>query len=132
MEKMFKKEDRLPALEVMFDAMISGEMRIFHKTINEIRKKGVSEEYIERLEKSYEEYVRTASEVFRRYGEKFSIKLVREKIPQNLWTKMQKAILDDPEIRAHNMKILSRPWNDAQKKDFQKMVERKKKQADIM
>src|SRR3989338_4848545 len=71
MEKMFKKEDRLPALEVMFDAMISGEMRIFHKTINEIRKKGVSEEYIERLEKSYEEYVRTASEVFRQYRKIF-------------------------------------------------------------
>ncbi|TAN58266.1 hypothetical protein EPN15_01490 [Patescibacteria group bacterium] len=132
MKKIFKEEDRNHVFQVMFDCMINGEMIIFDKVINEARKKGVPEEYINGLEKSYEEYVVIATEIFREYGEKFSIKIVRDRIPQNLWVRLQKEASNDPATKAQSLKTLLTPWNEAQKKDFQREVNRKKNQTDTM
>ena len=132
MNKIFKEEDRSHVFQVMFDCMINGEMRIFDKVINEARKKGVPEEYINGLEKSYEEYVGIATEIFRKCGEKFSIKIVRDRIPQNLWVRLQKEASNDPATKARSLKTLLTPWNEAQKKDFQREVNHKKNQTDTM
>lgn len=132
MKKTFKEEDRSHAFQIMFDCMINGEMRIFDKVINEARKKHVPEEHINGLEKSYEEYVGVATEAFREFGENFSIKLVRERIPQNLWVRLQKEASNDPEIKARSLMTLATPWNEVQKKDFQRLVDGKKNQTDIM
>lgn len=132
MKKIFTGEDRNHALQTIFDCMINGEMKIFDKVVAEARKNGVSKDYINGLEKSYEEYVCTANEVFQQCGDKFSIKLVRDRLPENLWVRLQKEASNDPEIKARSLKTLSAPWNEAQQKDFQKMVDRKKNQTDIM
>ena len=132
-KKTFKEEeDRSHAFQVMFDCMINGEMKVFDKVIAEARKKGVPKEYINGLEKSYEEYVNVATEVFQEFGEKFSIKIVRDRIPQNLWVRLQKEASNDPEIKARSLRTLTAPWNEAQKKDFQRLVDGKKNQTDVM
>ena len=132
MNKIFKEEDRSHVFQVMFDCMINGEMRIFDKVINEARKKGVPEEYINGLEKSYEEYVGIATEIFRECGEKFSIKIVRDRIPQNLWVRLQKEASNDPATKARSLRTLLTPWNEAQKKDFQREVDHKKNRTDVI
>lgn len=132
MKKIFTGEDRNHALQTIFDCMINGEMKIFDKVVAEARKNGVSKDYINGLEKSYEEYVGAATEIFQEFGEGFSIKLVRDRLPENLWVRLQKEASNDPEIKARSLKTLSTPWNEAQKKDFQKMVDRKKNQTDVM
>ncbi len=132
MKKIFKGEDRIHAFHAMFDCMMNGEMKIFHKVVAESRKKGVPEEYINGLEKSYEEYVGIATEIFREYGEKFSIKIVRDRIPQNLWVRLQKEASNDPATKARSLKTLLTPWNEAQKKDFQRLVNGKKNKTDVM
>lgn len=132
MKKTFKEEDRSHTFQVIFDCMINGEMKIFDKVINEARENGVPEEHINGLEKSYEEYVGVATEVFHEFGEKFSIKIVRERIPQNLWVRLQKEASNDPEIKARSLMTLTTSWNEVQKKDFQRLVDGKKNQTDIM
>ena len=132
MKKIFKGENRDYVFQTMFDCMINGEMKIFDKVINEARKKCVPEEYINELEKSYEEYVGIATEIFRECGEKFSIKIVRDRIPQNLWVRLQKEASNDPTTKARSLRTLLTPWNEAQKKDFQREVNHKKNQTDTM
>ena len=132
MNKIFKEEDRAHVFQVMFDCMMNGEMKIFHKVVAESRKKGIPEEYINGLEKSYEEYVGIATEIFRECGEKFSIKIVRDRIPQNLWVRLQKEASNDPATKARSLKTLLAPWNEAQKKDFQREINSKKNQTDTM
>jgi len=131
-KKTFKEEGRSHVFQVMFDCMMNGEMKIFHKVAAEARKKGVPKEYINGLEKSYEEYVGIATEMFQEFGEEFSIKIVRDRIPQNLWVRLQKEASNDPATKARSLKTLLTPWNEAQIKDFQREVDHKKNQTDTM
>ena len=132
MKKTFKEEGRSHVFQVMFDCMMNGEMKIFHKVAAEARKKGVPKEYINGLEKSYEEYVGIATEMFQEFGEEFSIKIVRDRIPQNLWVRLQKEASNDPATKARSLRTLLTPWNEAQKKDFQREVDHKKNRTDVI
>lgn len=84
-----------------FERFMTSQMENLDKLVNQARKNKVLETQIERLEKSFDEFSETCNKLFDIHRGEFSIKLAYQAIPDNLWVRLHKKALEDPEIKAH-------------------------------
>lgn len=135
------KQIRNIQLELIFDYFITGEMELFHcfieTTIKRMQRKYKADEsfdaYIRGLEKDFDEYLQTWTEVFKEYREKATIKHVENRIPKNEWIRLKKQLLSDPEVQAHAKKSLSdRKQVEFVQQQLSRDVKRRQKKLDIV
>ena len=93
-----KQEEKV---KLFFEAFMTSQMENLDKLVKKARKDSVSERYIENLEKSFEEFSATCNKLFAIHGGEFCLKLVCQAIPDNLWARLNKKALGDPEVRTH-------------------------------
>ena len=122
-------------IELYFDYFVNCQMERLDQMVNKARKDGVPERHILKLEESFDEYIKTCIEIFQQYGGEFTVNLVYEKIQNNMWVRLHKKVLEDPEIKMHILKykesIMSSGIDEASKAIIKKDLERKLKGTDV-
>lgn len=104
--------------------------------VKKARKDGAPERHILKLEESFDEYINTCIEIFQQYGGEFTVNLVYEKIQNNMWVRLHKKVLEDPEIKMHLLKfkesIMSSGFDEVSKAIIKKDLEKKIKGIDMV
>lgn len=91
--------EREKKVRFFFERFMTSQMENLDKLVNQAREDNIPETQIKRLEKSFDEFSETCNNLFDVNGDEFSIKIVYQAIPDNLWACLHKKAVESPKIK---------------------------------
>jgi hypothetical protein len=109
-------------LECIYDWLMEINMTLFQRFIEELKKRGATEERIGEWEKEFDDYIKVTQQIYKEKTDgNFGLRDVEALIPHNKWIEMMKRVpVSTPDINITELR-----------KSFQERLERKKQGVEM-